>query len=437
MKKETLKKYIKRVVAILSTCSIFVCIWLALSYLAVDNTSSYTRIMMREFYNQENIDVLFCGASLCYRSFDTEILDKGLGANTFNSGSSSQDIDVSYYIIKEALMNYDVKQIYLELSPIIAMNTGIEERTLSNMLSAYIIADYIKPTITKGEFIVSRPDYLIESVLPARRNWDKLFDKDYIATNLQRKNNDVYRNYQYDFLHYDTEWYAGKGYVESSYRVEDGYFDDRYGKNIISLDKISDDWYQYLNKIVKVCKNEDVELTLVCTPFSEYLINIYGEGYISYHNMVQEIADDAGIIFWDFNLLKEESIAFTANQFKDSAHLNMYGAQAFSELFAKLVSQELSFDEISYKNINDKLEGLEPSVLGIIREESTISIVASHPENLEFVVSAIPEEGEEYYIEDFAPNLLINISPDETGILHIICTVKGSSESAKEYFYAY
>ena len=42
------------------------------SFLAVDDTDSFTRIMMHEFYHPDsNIDVLFLGASHCYRSLDT------------------------------------------------------------------------------------------------------------------------------------------------------------------------------------------------------------------------------------------------------------------------------------------------------------------------------------------------------------------------------
>lgn len=86
-----------------------------LQYILVDDTVSYTRITFHEMYEQDNIDILFVGSSHCYRSFIPEILDEKLGKNTFNAGTSSQHLDSSYMIIREAAKYNDIEHIYLEL----------------------------------------------------------------------------------------------------------------------------------------------------------------------------------------------------------------------------------------------------------------------------------------------------------------------------------
>ena len=58
--------------------------------LLVDDTQSYTRLMMHEFYGQKNIDVLFVGSSHCYAALDPSVTDEAFAANTFNAGSSLQ-----------------------------------------------------------------------------------------------------------------------------------------------------------------------------------------------------------------------------------------------------------------------------------------------------------------------------------------------------------
>ena len=74
-----------------------------LRYLLTDDTRSYTRLMMHEFYRQENIDILFVGSSHCYEALDPEITDKLFQANTFNAGSSLQAQDASFALIREAV----------------------------------------------------------------------------------------------------------------------------------------------------------------------------------------------------------------------------------------------------------------------------------------------------------------------------------------------
>lgn len=84
------RKLLRKILAITFIIAFFIASWFGLRYISVDDSSSYTRLTMHEFYNQENIDILFMGASHCYRGFDTNVTEEMLGCNTFNLGSSSQ-----------------------------------------------------------------------------------------------------------------------------------------------------------------------------------------------------------------------------------------------------------------------------------------------------------------------------------------------------------
>ena len=110
-----MKKNVKRVVACLLFCVMFIGCGEFFRYILIDDTGSYTRITFHEMYEQENIDVLFVGSSHCYRSFIPEIFDDELGIASFNGGTSSQNLDGSYMVIKEAARYNDIKHVYLEL----------------------------------------------------------------------------------------------------------------------------------------------------------------------------------------------------------------------------------------------------------------------------------------------------------------------------------
>ena len=94
---------------------LFIACGTVFSYLLNDDTESYTRLMMHEFYRQDTIDILFIGSSHCYISLDPRITDEIFQANTFNAGSALQAQDASFALIREAVERYNVRQVYMEM----------------------------------------------------------------------------------------------------------------------------------------------------------------------------------------------------------------------------------------------------------------------------------------------------------------------------------
>ena len=153
MMKMKLTVILPRIVAVAAVTLCFAAGWKLLRYLVIDDTTSYTRVTMHEFYEQDDIDVLFMGASHCYRGFDVRTTDQMLGCNTFNLGSSSQDIDTTYLLMQEALDLYDVDHIYLEISYKMAL---LAEDRSTSLTNAYLITDYMRPSLRKELFLLER-----------------------------------------------------------------------------------------------------------------------------------------------------------------------------------------------------------------------------------------------------------------------------------------
>ena len=413
-----------------------VVIWAGMRYLVVNDAGSYTRVMMHEFYDQENIDVVFCGASLCYRTFDTEILDSELGVNTFNAGSSSQTIDVTYYLLKDCLNRNNVDHVFFETGPIMAfLYKNVESRKASDMTGVYLISDYMKPSLTKAQLLLesSGPDQYANSFLLARRDWQKIYDSEYLGVLLEKKSSDIYIDYKYDYLKYNTEWYKGKGYVECNSMVTEGKFYDSFPTYNIRPENIEKSWYKYLWDIIELCEKRNVELTLVCTPLSEYLAASYGESYDRYHNIIDCIACQAGVEFWDFTLVKEDYFPTDASNYKDSAHLNMYGAQTFSKLISRIIKGELSYNDVCYKNVEERISHDVPRVLGLVSNGINKKIVTTRDNALNFCISVTTSEGNEYTIQDFSPDKDFSVNKDESGTIHIKALDEAQNESVYDF----
>lgn len=418
-----MKNKIKVIASVLVFCILFVGCGKLLRYILTDDVGAYTRVTFHEMYEQDNIDILFVGSSHCYRSFIPEILDKELGLNTFNAGSSGQQMDGSLIVIKEAAKYNDISHVYLEVFYSIALDPLRKNRT--NLTSTYLISDYIKPSIDKFFYLIeaSGDEHYMNSFVVARRNSTKLLDFKYMKNVIEKKNSDAYKNYSYSNITNDTEWYAGKGYVANNNIVNNWDFFNMDGWENINLDSVSDDWLNSLTDIIDFCSENGIELTLITAPMPNFLIAGLGN-YDQYIDLINSIIEGTDVNFYDFNLCKETYFPNTSSLFADFSHINCYGAETFSYCFAKLVNGEVSPQDMFYDSYSEKLANLEPTVFGVsyrndMSDDGTnlinCKIVSSDNLGMEYAISFIPDEGEEYSIRDYSDEEYFIISPVEKG----------------------
>lgn len=293
--------------------------------------------MMHEFYNQNNMDVLFVGSSHCYRSFNPLVADKVLNKNTFNAGSSNQRLDASYFLIKEALKKYQTKEVCLELHYWFSMDVLYKEQT--QMTATYIISDFAKPSLDKLSFLLnaSNSKYYVNSFLIGTRNRNKIFDFDYIKRNLKTKNSAPYKNYDYSLCSRKNEWYAGKGFVASNELLKSDAVDS--DKTVFDLSSISKDWKRDLFRIIDFCNKNDIKLSFVVAPVTG--LYLADRNYDEYHSFINDIAVQNDIFFYDSNVLNNYDYSF----FKDIHHLNEKGANRFTNDFCNEYLKMVSYEE--------------------------------------------------------------------------------------------
>lgn len=352
------RKVIKKMAALLCAVALFVGTKEGLRYLIVDDTASYTRLTLHEMYESEsNIDILFVGASLVYRSLVPGVADDYFDAYTFNLGSSNQQMDASLVLIKEALMYHDVKQIYLEVSYDIALLEDNKDRT--QMIGTYIVSDYLRPSLRKAIFLLraSTPEHYANSFIPARRNPEKLFDFAYIKELVKKKSDISYRSYECEWIRSKEaiDYYVDRGFVAND-SVYEAALENLPECEPIDLSAISEDWKYYLKEIIDFCQKEGIQLTLFSAPKPK--VTLTGKGnYDEYYMFMQELAEEAGVPYYDFNLCKAQYFdSEDMIYFKDGTHLNANGAKKFTELFASLFTQRITAEELFYTSYQEKLD---------------------------------------------------------------------------------
>lgn len=304
------------------------------NYLLEDDTQSYTRLTLHELYGtEENIDTLFLGSSHCFRAYDPELFTELTGKNAFNLGSSAQNYDTSYYLLREAVKEHDIQTVYLDMH----YKFLFVDKTDRDLVQANIISDYMRPSLNKLEFLTqtSEAKHITNRLLPFRRDWQKIADLPYLKEVWTKKQTESYRNYEPVVL--EDEYYAGKGFVWSSAQLDAEAITWWENFTPVSEDMDSDVTYtlSYIEKIVEYCKEQGIQLIFVTAPsFDQYLeaVGPYDEAY----EYIKNLAESYGVTYLDFNLCKKEYLDLQEDSFLDVDHLNGRGAQTLTALLAGL-----------------------------------------------------------------------------------------------------
>lgn len=410
-----MRRILKTIIGIVAVIAFFSLEIMLLNYLIVNDYSSYTRLMMHEFYNQEDIEVLFVGASHCYRGVNPILLTEATGKKVFNASSSSQAPDASFAIIKEAIKQYHVETVFLEISASMAQGIGnYEDRT--TMASTYLISDYMRSSINKASFLLnaSRSDYYVDGFFKARRNWTDIFNFDYVRNVLRLKESANYKTYSYNCADNGDEWYKGLGFVESSVMIpESGYYSTE-GNTPIDLDRISYDWKKSIREIISYCNKHGVRIVLYDSPISNFQLASYGN-YDDYVNYVSDFLSDQNAYFLEFNLMSDDSLPYLESNYKDGHHLNINGADAFSKQLIGIIDGK-TLEAAFCHSVKEKLEKSPPRFYGVsyIDKESgrTIRMISNHPELYEFKVTVLDTSGNEYLLQNYDANNELNITND-------------------------
>lgn len=414
-----IKTIAKRIIAIIMVCVVFIGGWQVLRYALVDDTTSYTRITMHEFYEQDNIDILFLGASHCFSGMVPSVLDERFDANTFAVGSAAQELDTTFLLMKEGISRYDVKKVYVDLSVYLARTTSYKKH---NLRPTYFVTDYMKPSIRKYKHLMNASDsgQYANSVFLARRNKDKILDFQYMGELLKKKSSSDYKNYIYNNPENTTEHYAGKGFIASSATMpsEPYFLDKAYYR--LNVSKIRQDWIDIVYDMIEYCDKHNVELVFYAIPESDYL-NVSRGNYDDYITAVKEILAGYDVRYVDFNLMRKEYWNNTSELFKDENHLNEKGAILFSELFADYENGLITDEELFYDSMVEKYADLDLQFYGVSYKDKyrKCKIVTNKSDELEFRVVLKQEDGEEIVVQDFESNILFAIPPKTKGICEI------------------
>ncbi len=389
-----------------------------LSYILIDDLDDEVRYAMHELYEQEEIETLFLGSSHVFCGYDPRILDEISGENTYLAATPVQKVDGSYYLLKEALKNNQIKKVYLDMFYLQYRDIPAERGSIQ-MQWIYCITDNMKNNWNRIEFLLNASDCenYIEGFLPAARYGNYLLDRKRIERVIKSKRSSEYINYENVPSAFYKGAYVIPGGVGNPEMIAD--LDNlEVAENIISEYSL-----KYLNKIVELCKEEEIELVLVTTPFTDFYVQALGN-YNTFYAYMKEYAKTNAIEYCDFNLCRPELLVMEKDDFVDYHHLSGKGAVKYSTVFAEMMASydKMERQELFYDSVQEKMDDLSPRTMGILLEKSKdeegvyfLSTVANYDVDVEYRICTLDEQGtENELIQDFSDEKMIKVSQEGT-----------------------
>lgn len=273
--------------------------------------------MVEEYYAQEkDHDVVFIGDCEVYTNFSPAVLWEQYGINSYIRGSAEQLIWQSYYLMEETFTYEKPKVVVFNVLSMMfnePQKESYNRMTLDGMKWSMSKVNCIKASMTEEE-------HFIEYVFPILRyhdRWNQLESEDFKY--FWKKAEVTFNGYYMRVDALPAENVPG-GRALTDYR---------FGENA----------YAWLDKMVELCEENDVELVFVKAP------SLYPYWYDQWEQQIVDYAESHQLKY--YNLLaaaQEIGLDYNTDTFDAGLHLNLSGAEKCSNYFGRILAEDCGLE---------------------------------------------------------------------------------------------
>ena len=320
-----MKKNLLRVLAaLLVFCVIFALLQALLMPKYMENREG---ALIGEYYDHAgDNDVVFIGDCEVYENFSPITLWEEYGITSYIRGSSQQLIWQSYYLMEETLkyekpdvivfnvlsMKYDTPESTKEQDQREAYN----RMALDGMRWSSSKWNSILASLSKEEKENNLSDTMASYIFPLLRyhdRWSQLTEEDF------------------------RYWFKKDQVSDQGYLMQTGVkpFETEYAERPLANYAFGENSYKYLDMMVELCKENDVELVLVKAP------SMYPIWWDKWEEQMEEYAEKHDLLY--INMLEhveDIGIDWSQDTYDAGLHLNVYGAEKASRWFGKILTEE-------------------------------------------------------------------------------------------------
>lgn len=347
----TSKKTVAIKLCLFALC--FLTIYEALAFITIP-AKSITRVVMHDFYKQNNLDFVLLGGSRVYRGVIPDIMEQRLGMNGFGLSSGSQSMVDSYFLLEEVYRLHSPKLLIIDVN--------WKRFQAKDLVGATLTYVNFEPSLNKLAYLINgfTPDQYIKGFFPGLQYYRNLFTA--LIKNPMEKLSSDYRSYVYDDPVVGR--YEGKGFTRSFRSIPVG----NMGKPKVTPwepESIDSESLLYFDKILRLCKENDTRVFCFIPPVPPATLKEYGN-YSECAAYVQDLMSSYGTELYNFNLLRPDLFVAKEEYFFDEVHMNGAGAETFTPVFSDFIADYMdgSLNVSDYLlDSYEKLLELSPRVL--------------------------------------------------------------------------
>ena len=303
-------KTAKRIIAIAVFLTIFLSLFsLCDRILSRKETEGWWNVTAKidGFYNspRDEYDIIFFGSSNTYCSFNPLIIWEKTGVKSYVFATQQQPMWATYYYMKDAFKRQSPDIAVLDILMLSKndeyYDDGVNYTFCDNMPFSIDKVRLARVSAPKGERLG-----LVLRFLKYHTRWSELTEEDF---EYRKKNMADY----------------SKGFYVLTSKCNTA---ERYDlENVTESTPLSEKNIEYLDRIINLCNEKNVRLMLVKAPSNST------EEEKRYYNSAEKIAKEKGVEFIDYNMCYDEIGLDMEADFFDERHLNIYGAEKFTDYF--------------------------------------------------------------------------------------------------------
>ncbi len=272
-----------------------------------------------EFYREENkdFDVIFIGDCEVYENFSPQVLWDEYGIHSYIRGSAEQYIMQSYYLLEDTL-RYEKPDVVVFNIQSLQFNEAQSEA-------------YNRMSIEGMEWSPAKVGAILSSMRPEEHFLD----------------------YVFPILRYHSRWSElASTDVEYLFKTKpvsfNGYYmrvDVRPAENVptgrpLADYSFGDNAWSYLDKIVDLCAENDIQLLLIKAP------SLYPYWYPQWEEQVDAYAAEHNLPYLNFLELQDEvGLDYNTDTYDAGLHMNLSGAEKLSHWLGAYLRENMGLQD--------------------------------------------------------------------------------------------
>lgn len=269
--------------------------------------------MIAEYYQEEkDHDVIFIGDCEVYENFSPQVLWDDFGINSYIRGSAQQLIWQSYYVLEDTL-RYEMPEVVI--FNVQSMQFDEPDKEAYNRLTIDGM-EWSQAKIRAIQASMTEQEHYLDYIFPLLRyhsRWNEITSEDL--------------EYMFDVPRVSHNGY----YMRVDTRAAE---DVPVGKLLGDYDFGAVD-YEYLDKIVKLCKVNNIELILIKAP------SLYPYWYDQWEEQIERYALDNQLKYINFLEVTDEiGLDYATDTYDGGLHMNLSGAEKITKYLGEILMEE-------------------------------------------------------------------------------------------------